>query len=154
MTQDEPGAVTIPVLILGGGPVGLATAIELSLQGVPVIMVEPRIEISHSRPRAKTTSMRSMELFRRWGVADELRDRAALPIGWSTDVTFCSTVTGAEIARISGCFGMDLTGSDLVAEPGQQVPPGDTRGSRGRGDDASSSAERPRCHCGSGLRLG
>jgi 2-polyprenyl-6-methoxyphenol hydroxylase-like FAD-dependent oxidoreductase len=45
-----------------------------------------------------------------------------LPISWSQTAVFCTSLLGREITRIDRCFGMDLTGSDLVAEPGQQVP--------------------------------
>ncbi len=62
-----------------------------------------------------------MELFRRWGVADRVRDAAALPVTWSDRVTFCTSVTGREVTAFTGVFGLDLAGSDLVAEPGQQV---------------------------------
>lgn len=110
-----------PVLVLGGGPSGLATAIELSMHGVGVVVVEPRSTVDHGRPRAKTTSARTMELFRRWGVAQDVRQSAALPPGWSDTVTFCSSVTGNEVTAFTGCFGLDLAGSDLVAEAGQQV---------------------------------
>jgi 2-polyprenyl-6-methoxyphenol hydroxylase-like FAD-dependent oxidoreductase len=62
-----------------------------------------------------------MEHLRRWGLADQLRQRAPLPVAWSKEVVFCTTVLGREIARISDCFGLELAGSDLVAECGQQV---------------------------------
>jgi 2-polyprenyl-6-methoxyphenol hydroxylase-like FAD-dependent oxidoreductase len=73
------------------------------------------------RPRAKTTSARTMEHFRRWGLADELRDRAPLKPSWSKEVVFCTTVLGREVSRIGDCFGLELDGGDLVAECGQQV---------------------------------
>ena len=50
-----------------------------------------------------------------------LRDRAPLPVSWSKEVVFSTTVLGREIARISDCFGLELAGSDLVSECGQQV---------------------------------
>lgn len=110
------------VLVLGGGPAGLAVALELGQRGVDVVVVEPRSKVEHGRPRAKTTSARTMELFRRWGVADAVRGAAALPVSWSQRVTFCTTATGPLVTHIDGCFGLDLFRSDLVAEPGQQVP--------------------------------
>ena len=111
-----------PVLIAGGGPVGLATAVELAHHGIASVIIERRGEVSWLRPRAKTTSARTMEHFRRWGLADELREAAPLPVAWSDEAVFCTSLLGREITRIGGCFGLDLADSDLVAECGQQVP--------------------------------
>ena len=110
-----------PVVIVGGGPVGLACAVELAHHGVESLVLERRPEVSHLRPRAKTTSARTMEHFRRWGIAVQIRRHAGLPVEWSDTAVFCTAVTGREITRITGCFGLDLTGSELVAEAGQQV---------------------------------
>jgi 2-polyprenyl-6-methoxyphenol hydroxylase-like FAD-dependent oxidoreductase len=110
-----------PVLIVGGGPVGLACAVELAHHGVESLVIERRPEVSHLRPRAKTTSARTMEHFRRWGIADQIRRRAGLPVEWSNTAVFCTALTGREITRITGCFGLELTGSQLAAEAGQQV---------------------------------
>lgn len=63
-----------------------------------------------------------MEHFRRWGLADTLRTRAPLPVTWSDEAVFATSLLGREITRFHHCFGLELTGSDLVAEPGQQVP--------------------------------
>ncbi len=121
------GPIDVPVVVVGGGPVGLALAMELHLHGVACTVVEPRTTVSAVRPRAKTTSARTMELFRRWGLADQLRARAPIPCRWSSDVVFCTTAAGAEITRFTGALGLDLTGNDLVAEPGQQVGPAHRR---------------------------
>jgi 2-polyprenyl-6-methoxyphenol hydroxylase-like FAD-dependent oxidoreductase len=110
-----------PVVIVGGGPVGLSCAVELAHHGVASLVLERRPEVSQLRPRAKTTSARTMEHFRRWGIAGQIRQRAGLPVEWSDAAVFCTALTGREITRITGCFGLDLTGSDLVAEAGQQV---------------------------------
>ena len=111
-----------PVLIIGGGPVGLATALELSQHGTGCIVVEPRVDISWLRPRAKTTSTRTMEHFRRWGIADTVRRRAPIPQSWSDEVVFCTTLLGREVTRFDHCLGLDLVDDDLVAEGGQQAP--------------------------------
>ena len=111
----------VPVAVVGGGPVGLALAMELHHHGIACAVVEPRTSVSAVRPRAKTTSARTMELFRRWDIADRIRVRAPIPADWSSDVVFCTTAAGAEITRFTGTLGLDLAGSDLAAEAGQQI---------------------------------
>jgi 2-polyprenyl-6-methoxyphenol hydroxylase-like FAD-dependent oxidoreductase len=112
----------VPVLISGGGPVGLAAAMELNLHGVACAVIEPRPGVNWLRPRAKTVSARTMEYFRRWGLAQQLRKEAPLKVDWSSDVVFCTTLTGREITRFHDAFGLGLAQADLVAEPGQQAP--------------------------------
>jgi 2-polyprenyl-6-methoxyphenol hydroxylase-like FAD-dependent oxidoreductase len=111
-----------PVLIAGGGPAGLATAAELAHHGIRSIVIEPRPTVSHSRPRAKTTSPRTMELFRRWGIADAVREAAPLKPEWCRRVVFCTTLNGEVITAFDNAFGMRAEPSDLFAEGGQQVP--------------------------------
>ena len=114
-------AETVPVLIAGGGPVGLATAIELASHGVASLVIEARAEVSWQRPRAKTVSVRTMEHLRRWGLAAELRRRATLPQSWSDQVVFCTSVLGHEVTRFDRCLGLDLIDDELAAEGGQQA---------------------------------
>ena len=111
-----------PVLVVGGGPAGLAAAAELALHGVGCTVVEPRVEVSHRRPRAKTTSVRTMEHLRRWGLADALRAAAPLPVAWSQRVTFCDSLAGRRITDFDGAFGLTAARDDRFAESGQQVP--------------------------------
>ena len=61
------------VLVVGGGPAGLAAAAELARHGVGCLLIEPRTEVSHRRLPAKTTSIRTMEHLRRWGLAGPRR---------------------------------------------------------------------------------
>jgi 2-polyprenyl-6-methoxyphenol hydroxylase-like FAD-dependent oxidoreductase len=123
MTPNEGGAgqPAVPVAVIGGGPVGLSLAMELAYHGIGCTVIEPRTTVSAVRPRAKTTSARTMELFRRWGFADVIRTRAPIPASWSSDVVFCTTAAGAEVTRFTAALGLGLAGDDLVAEPGQQV---------------------------------
>ena len=112
---------SVPVLVAGGGPVGLAAAIELGRRGIRCLVVEPRTSVSHARPRCKTVNVRSMEHLRRWGIADRLRERAPLPVSWSQDVVFCTALSGRELSRFTGVLGLVPDG-DRYPEVGQQAP--------------------------------
>ena len=115
-----PGIRDTPVLIAGGGPVGLALAVELGLRGVECLVVEPRRQPTRLRPRAKTLSVRTLEHARRWGLAGRLRAAAPLPVSWSQDVSFCTSFLGPEITRFTGVLG--LADDGVSPERGQQMP--------------------------------
>ncbi|MGY1602294.1 FAD-dependent monooxygenase [Geodermatophilus sp. SYSU D00815] len=112
----------VPVLVVGGGPSGLAAAIELGRRGIEVLVVEPRTTLDPLRPRAKTTSARTMEHLRRWGVADRLRAVAPLPVAHAQDVVFCTGLFGHEITRFRHAFALFDERQEFLAEPGQQAP--------------------------------
>jgi len=110
----------VPVLVCGGGPVGLALAVELGLRGIPCLVIEPRRLPTRLRPRGKTLNTRTLEHFRRWGIADRVRAAAPLPPSWSQDVSFCTTLLGTEITRFHGVLGLQDIG--VSPELGQQLP--------------------------------
>jgi 2-polyprenyl-6-methoxyphenol hydroxylase-like FAD-dependent oxidoreductase len=113
---------SVPVLVVGGGPSGLAVAIELGRRGIEVLVVEPRSVLDPLRPRAKTTSVRTMEHLRRWGIADRLRAVAPLPVSHAQDVVFVTGLFGRPIARFENAFGLWTTPQEIAAEAGQQAP--------------------------------
>lgn len=124
--SDKTAAVPAraEVVIAGCGPAGLAAAVELGQRGVDVVVLEPRHTADFDRPRAKTTNIRTMEHFRRWGLADALRRAAPIPVAWSQDVSFCTSLTGREIHRFTNVFGLSVERQDDWAESGQQVHQG------------------------------
>ena len=109
------------VLIVGGGPVGLSAALELGRRGVRCLIVEPRTTVSGLRPRAKTTNIRTMEHFRRWGLADRIRAVAPLKVDWSQEIVFCTTLLGPEVLRFTDCLGVSPQRTERFAESGQQI---------------------------------
>ena len=85
------------VLIVGGGVVGLATAIELGWRGQDVIVVdEGDGTIDH--PRTGSVSARSMEFCRRWGIVDEVR-ACGFPDDYALDIVFCTSMKGFDLVR-------------------------------------------------------
>ncbi|WP_435175091.1 FAD-dependent monooxygenase [Actinacidiphila sp. bgisy145] len=86
------------VLIVGAGPAGLTLALDLAGRGVPCHVVEATEERG-ANPRCNTTSARSMEIFRRLGLADDIR-RAGLPQDHPTSIHYRTTLNGEEIYRL------------------------------------------------------
>jgi len=62
MGQAQSSAEQVPVLVVGGGPVGLTLALTLAQHGVAAILVE-RNPSTTTHPKMDITNGRSMELF-------------------------------------------------------------------------------------------
>ena len=88
---------TIPVLIAGGGPVGLALAVELGRAGITCTLVEKR-DGTLSVPKMSGLSVRSMEFNRRWGIAERVKG-AGWPRTHPNDFVYCTSMVGYELAR-------------------------------------------------------
>lgn len=84
--------VETPVLIVGGGPVGLALAADLSSKGVRSLLVETRTEPT-SHPRATLLGSRSMEYYRRLGLDGEIVENS-LPRERGYRIVFATRLTG------------------------------------------------------------
>jgi 2-polyprenyl-6-methoxyphenol hydroxylase-like FAD-dependent oxidoreductase len=72
------------VVIVGAGPVGLTLAIDLGRRGIPVLIVE-RKDAPANLPKMERSNARTMEMFRRLGIADRVR-AVGLPAGVPMDI--------------------------------------------------------------------
>ena len=72
MRRVDRAGVDCDVLVVGAGPSGLMTSLLLGRQGVRTIVVEKRSTQS-LLPRALGINVRSMEIFRSLGIAEDIR---------------------------------------------------------------------------------
>ena len=64
----------VPVLVVGGGPIGLALAVALERFRVDCLIVE-RSPTTTDHPKSRGCQVRTMEIFRQWGVEEAIRSR-------------------------------------------------------------------------------
>jgi 2-polyprenyl-6-methoxyphenol hydroxylase-like FAD-dependent oxidoreductase len=87
------------VLIVGGGPVGLTLAMDLAWRGVNVVVAERRPLNDPPNVKCGQIGARSMEIFRRLGIAEKLR-AIGLPPDYPNDIVSATSVTGIELSRV------------------------------------------------------
>ena len=97
--RPEMQVLDAEVLVVGAGPVGLTLAMDLAWRGIAVIVVETRAEGEPPNVKCNHVSARSMEVFRRLGIAGTVRD-AGLPHDYPHDVAYRTAMLGREITRI------------------------------------------------------
>jgi 2-polyprenyl-6-methoxyphenol hydroxylase-like FAD-dependent oxidoreductase len=88
----------VSVLIVGGGPVGLALAADLGWRGVHCELVE-QTDGSIATPKMNEVNVRTMEFCRRWGIADKVLN-CPFPQDHPLDVVFVTSIAGHELARM------------------------------------------------------
>ncbi|WP_018503486.1 ABC transporter substrate-binding protein [Parafrankia discariae] len=93
----------VEVLVVGAGPSGLATALELNHDRVQVAVVDAATSASLVRAGAMGHSSRTVELFRRWGVYEAIRAGWTFPPEWNHG---------------GGRLRTSLVGHDLLDPPG------------------------------------
>jgi hypothetical protein len=89
---------TVPVLIVGGGPVGLALAADLGWRGIGCELIE-QTDGSIATPKMNEVNVRTMEFCRRWGIADQVLN-CPFPADYPFDVVFVTSLDGYEIGRM------------------------------------------------------
>ncbi|TXH70869.1 MAG: monooxygenase [Thiothrix sp.] len=66
---------TYPVVVVGAGPIGLVTALELARYGTPVVVISNEVQVSHGS-RAIVFTRRSMEILQQVGIAERMLEKA------------------------------------------------------------------------------
>jgi 2-polyprenyl-6-methoxyphenol hydroxylase-like FAD-dependent oxidoreductase len=97
--DDTLSLLTPDVLIAGGGPCGLMLANELGRRGITTLLVDPKPGTAFN-PQANATQARTMEHFRRLGIAEDVRAQG-LPPDHPTDIAYFTRYTAYELARLS-----------------------------------------------------
>ena len=102
--QNATLPVHHPVIVIGAGPVGLCTAIDLAQRGVPVVVLDDDTTVS-TGSRAVCYAKRSLEILDRLGCADPVVARG---VSWNRGRVF---LRDGEIYHF-----------DLLPEPGHERP--------------------------------
>ena len=87
-----------PVLIVGGGPVGLTLSIDLGHRGVECLLIDKRPAPSFL-PKMERCHARTMEHFRRLGIADAVRS-VGYPAGLPLDSFLVTSLAEPAIAQL------------------------------------------------------
>jgi 2-polyprenyl-6-methoxyphenol hydroxylase-like FAD-dependent oxidoreductase len=87
----------VPVLVIGGGPVGLALAGDLGWRGIACTLVE-QSDGSIYQPRMDLVGIRTMEFCRRWGIVPAV-EGSPYPREYAQDNIYLTSLTGYELGR-------------------------------------------------------
>ncbi len=90
--------IEVPVVIVGGGPVGLTASLLLSQHGVQSLLVE-RHPGTAILPKARGINARTMEMYRQMGIDADIR-AAGFPSEFGRLIVWTETLSGKEINRI------------------------------------------------------
>ncbi len=97
--QRDLSLMRTSVLIVGGGPVGSTLALDLASRGIEVVVAERNPAGQMPGVKCNHVAARTMEIFRRLGIARIVRD-TGLPPDHPNDVAFRTAAVGIEFARI------------------------------------------------------
>ena len=99
MARDEDSPPDFPVLIAGGGLVGLATAAFLARHEVPALVIE-RMPAPSPLPRAAHFHLRTLELLRALGVEEEVRQQSEREFVPEGAIISMDSLAGEKLADI------------------------------------------------------
>ncbi len=118
MTEMQVGK--IPVAIVGGGPVGLMLALLLDRHGVRSVLFNTE-ETTRWHPKGSSQGARTMEHYRRLGIAGQVR-ALGLPADHPTDVIYFTRFGGYELARLPMPSPAQMLRAVAAAPKTDQVP--------------------------------
>ncbi|HEV7716161.1 MAG TPA: FAD-dependent monooxygenase, partial [Steroidobacteraceae bacterium] len=89
----------VPVLIAGGGMVGLCVAAFLAQRGIRSVAIE-RLKASSPLPRAAFFHMRTLEMFRSLGIEDSVREKSNVDFVPEGAIIATESLAGGKLADI------------------------------------------------------
>ena len=89
--------IDVPILIAGGGPVGMMLALDLGIRGVDYMLINDQ-PTTRTHPQAGTINARTMEHFRRVGLSDAVR-KTGLPMDHPADSIYVTRIAEFELLR-------------------------------------------------------
>jgi 2-polyprenyl-6-methoxyphenol hydroxylase-like FAD-dependent oxidoreductase len=90
--------IRVPVLIVGGGPIGLALALDLGWRNVPCLLIEQG-DGAIVDAKMFATGIRTVEFCRRWGLAEKVK-HWGFPEDFPFDNVFVTSLSDHELGRI------------------------------------------------------
>ena len=103
--------VEVPVLVVGGGPVGMMAAILLARQGIASRVVERRSG-PHRAPQAHVVNPRTLEICRAAGIGVDRLQSLATPRADGSQVAWMTHLAGEELGRLP----YERQGDDCLAD--------------------------------------
>lgn len=116
--MDRPSHT--PVAVVGGGPVGLLLALFLDRHGVESVVLNTEDSVL-AEPRGSTHGARTMEHYRRLGLASRVRE-LGLPGGHGAGISFSTRYGGHPLADLPWPGPDEVRARVAAAAPTDQVP--------------------------------
>ncbi|ORM32168.1 FAD-dependent monooxygenase [Williamsia sp. 1135] len=105
------------VIVIGGGPTGLALTLDLGRHGIRTALVDSGLAPLPG-VRAGGISHQMMEQMRHFGLADRLRSIAPIPPGWARTAVYATWLAEPAVAVLNATTSC----TDVTAEPPQNAP--------------------------------
>src|SRR5260370_37682828 len=97
--RDDASPFDADVLVVGAGPVGQTLSIDLAKRGVSVLLIE-RNETCLRHPKMERCNARTMEFYRRLGLADQIRAASRFR-GFPIDVVIATHLWRKRLLQLS-----------------------------------------------------